>query len=299
MTTIERPPYIYGEILSRLAYVSEENEPPQLGSFLWQGATIGALLAFLSPVNGLLSNDPYYGSLFVAALPWFLAYGIGFGLLEGAIIWACAYMTGHRLNVVVRASIGVVVLVLLLFAIDFLFAKHSANANTVSVAHISIYISCGVLFGLVIGSKFDPLHEFIRGTTPPRWSFLTAITGFALRLLVILFLMYSILIFIWTLMVNFTRREFTFAVIALSHFIAALVIVFVRMPFWVLLPLALLVNFPIAVFITDVLGPDQSADRVITLGYLHVWAAFLLCRFSVPQPALLFIKKELRYYLFD
>lgn len=290
----QRPPSIFGEVL----HASEENEPSELGGFLWQGATIGAALMFAYPVAALLSITPYYGYLFVGALPLFLAEGIGFGVLEGTAIWACTYLTGHRLNALARAALGVVVLFLLLIAVNFLFSGPSPYDKDVSATvylfYIGVYSACGVIFGLVTGSRFDPLHELIRGTTPPRWGVLAAITGFALRISVILFLMYSVLILIWMLRGRADRTEFTYTVIALSHFIAAAVIVFARMPFWLLLPLALIINFPIAAYVTEVLAEDAVEMRAITLGYLHLWAAFLFCRLSVPRPAVSFFKKKSR-----
>lgn len=291
--TYQQPSYIFGEFL----YASE-NELPGVGKFLWQGATVGALLAFLWPVAGLLSTSPYYGYLFVNALPWVLAAGIGFGVLEGILIWACTYLTGHRLHALVRAVIGVVVLALLLIAWDFVFSEPSPYDKEVSAAryllNIGIYSSCGVIFGLVIGSRFDPLQELIRGTTPPRWSVLAAITGFALRIAVIFFLMLTVLILVWMLEGRAGRKELTFSVIAVSHFIAAAVIVFARMPFWLLLPLAIIVNFPTAVVVTDVLTEDESNSRALVLVYLHLWAAFLFSRMSVPKKPRFLIKKELR-----
>ena len=96
----------------------------------------------------------------------------------------------------------------------------------------------------------------------------------------------------------FDRQEFTFSVIAVSHFALAVVLVFARIPFWLLLPLAIIVNFPIVVFLSDAL-PKVEGVRVLTLIYLHLWAAFLLCRFSLPQRPFSFLKKEARYYLID
>jgi len=74
-------------------------------------------------------------------------------------------------------------------------------------------------------------------------------------------------------------------------------IVFTRMPFWLLVLLALLINFPVAALITDVL--TNEVLRGLVIAYLTVWAAFLLCRVSVPRAALSFVKKEIRYYLID
>src|SRR6185369_2146452 len=136
----------------------------------------------------------------------------------------------------------------------------------------------GVFFGLLIGSRLKPLHELARGVSPPRWQVITAITGFVLRCAVVVFLLYSVLIAIWMSRANSSRKAFVFAIIALSHFSAAAIIIFVRMPFWLLLPLALIINFPIAAWINDVIAPDDVESRTVGLSYLVVWAAFLSCR---------------------
>ncbi|HET9714129.1 MAG TPA: hypothetical protein VFP64_19745 [Pyrinomonadaceae bacterium] len=281
-------------ILSEDIYQSPRYELPGIGRFLLQGALVGALLGFAFLTEGLLSNGAYYGYLFLAALPWFLAMGIGFGLLEGAIIWACTFLTGHRLHAVLRAAIGVVVLNLLLVCAGFLFSEPSPYYKpsiTDCLLWIGRYFIYGIIFGLMIGSRFDPLPELLRGTTPPRWSVLAAITGFILRVSVIFFLMFSVLVLIWILKIwmiigGTERRELTFGVIIVSHFIAAVVILFARMPFWLLLPLAIIINCPIAAYVIDVLAEEAPETRVITVIYLHLWAAFLVCRFSVPQWAL-------------
>ena len=158
------------------------------------------------------------------------------------------------------------------------------------------YAVCGLVFGLVIGSKFRPHYELIRGTSTDRWQGLSGITGLLLRVFVIFSLMVSILCLILSTQRNFDRKEFAFAVIAVSHFALAVVIIFARIPFWLLLSLAIIVNFPIVVFLTDAL-PNVVGFRELTLIYLHLWAAFLLCRLSVPQRPLSFLKKEVRYYL--
>ena len=106
-------------ILSEDIYQSPRYELPVIGSFLLQGALVGALLWFAFLVEGLLCTGARYGYLFLRALPLFLAIGIGFGLPEGAIIWACTFLVGHRLNAVLRAAIGVVIFALLLICVYF------------------------------------------------------------------------------------------------------------------------------------------------------------------------------------
>jgi hypothetical protein len=155
------------------------------------------------------------------------------------------------------------------------------------------------MFGLVSGSKLNPLSELLRGTTPPRWVGLNGITGFLLRVLITYAMMDSTLSLIWTIQRDRSQTEFAFVAIAFGHCLAATVILFTRMPFWLLLPLALLINFPVVVLITDVLTKDIIGLKPLISAYLTLWAAFLLCRVSVPHAVLTFLKEEIRYYLID
>ncbi|HKP81590.1 MAG TPA: hypothetical protein VJT69_06215 [Pyrinomonadaceae bacterium] len=299
----QRPPHIYGEILSASVYQSPRSDLPGIGRFLLQGAAVGALIAFFWPVAGMLWHpENGYNFLLVSYLPLFLGAGILFGLCEGVTIWTCTYLAGRQINLVVRAVLGMVTLAILIFACDFLFAEPSPyykdHAVTDYLYALRIYAVCGLVFGLVIGSKFRPHYELIRGTSTDRWPGLSGVTGLLLRVFVIFSLMVSILCLILSTQGDFHRQEFAFSVIAVSHFALAVVILFARIPFWLLLPLAIIVNFPIVVFLTDAL-PNLDGVRVLTLVYLHLWAAFLLCRFSLPQRPFSFLKKEARYYLID
>jgi hypothetical protein len=105
------------------------------------------------------------------------------------------------------------------------------------------------------------------------------------------------LTFIWMALTERYGHDFVFVTIALGHCLAATVIVFTRMPFWLLLLSAVFINFPVVVLITDVLTNEIARSAVIV--YLTLWTAFLLCRVSVPHAVFSFLKKEIRYYLID
>ncbi len=297
-------PYRYGNIL--FANVTTyKNNPPGIGRCLSQGTAVGAFVGFLYPVFGMLFHpENGYNFLLMSYLPLFLVFGIGFGVLEGALIWACSYIVGHRLHALLRAVVGVISLLILLKGYNFLFAEPSPYREEVSTIEYlifyGVYTAYGILYGLVIGSRFEPVSELLRGTSPPQWLILTGLTGLALRVFVIFGLMESVLNIIWTLQrERASATYFAFGVIALVHFVAGVVIIFVRMPFWLLLPLALIINFPIVTLITDVLTETEFPLQYITIGYLGLWAVFLLTRVRVPEPAINFIKRELRYYLID
>lgn len=302
-TAYQRPPHVYREILSASVYQSPLSDLPGIGRLLLQGAAVGALLAFFSPVAGMLAHpENGYNFLLISYLPEFLVGGVLFGLCEGVTIWTCTHLAGRRINPVARAVLGLVTLALLISAYNFIFTEPSPYKEDdrvwFYVCAVYTYGVCGLVFGLVIGSRFRPHYELIRGTGEDRWPGFSGITGLLLRLFVIFSLMVSILCLILSTQRELDRQEFSFSVIAVSHFALAVVLIFARIPFWLLLPLAIIVNFPIVVFLTDAL-PKIEGARVLTLIYLHLWAAFLLCRFSLPQRPLSFLKKEARYYLID
>lgn len=262
-------------------------EPAGFGRCLSQGAAVGVVLGFTAPVDAMISDSQNgYNFLLAAWLPIFLFTGMVLGVIEGALLWAVSYITGGRLHAVIRVLLATLILTgLILLVIYIYFEPVPPNRSKVETyfSAFAWYLAYGVVFGLTIGSRFRPLYELGRGGTPPRWPVMSAITGSVLRIFVIFALMEAILFFIWVLQRERPPEEFGFAVVGLIHFALATVILFVRMPFWLLLPLSLLINFPIAALLTDVLQPDQVVYRTITLNYLALWGGFLLCRFTVPR----------------
>jgi hypothetical protein len=302
MSATARPPYVYGEILSRSLY-QPLYDLPGFGRCLSQGIVAGAFASFLFPVLAMLSHpENGYNFLLIAWLPFILATGMGFGVFEGAAIWACCYIAGRRLKALTRAALGIVVLPILLVTFNYFYSDEPARYSGSLrewLPFIAFYCAVGAMFGLVSGSKLNPLSELLRGTTPPRWVGLNGITGFLLRVLITYAMMDSTLSLIWTIQRDRSQTEFAFVAIAFGHCLAATVILFTRMPFWLLLPLALLINFPVVVLITDVLTKNMIGLKPIIIAYLTLWGAFLLCRVSVPHAVLTFLKKEIRYYLID
>lgn len=297
-----RPPYIYGEIMSRSLCQSPLYELPGFGRCLSQGMVVGAFVSFLFPLLGMiLDRENGYNFLLIFWLPVILATGMGFGLFEGLFLWAFSYIAGHRLNAFARVAVGMVVIAILIVTFDYFYSDrpiiHNGSLRLWLRLIAFFFFPAGVVFGLVSGSKFNPVSELLRGTTPPRWLALNGITGFFLRVLVIYATMDSTLMLIWTTQLEGRQHEAIFIAIAVCHCIAASVILFTRMPFWLLLLLALLINFPVAVLITDVLTNQIARNAVIA--YLILWTVFLLCRVSVPPAVLSFVKKEIRYYLID
>lgn len=259
------------------------SEMPDIGRYLSQGAVVGLIPGFHLPLLGILAHpENGYNIFLIAWLPLFLAAGTISGLFEATIIWACSYITGRRLHFVVRIVCAIALTAISLVILCDLFSDETPTTKEYLIFFAN-FLPYGVIFGLVIGSGFRPGHELLRGTTPPQRPLANGITGLILRVLVVYALMTSVLILIDLLNRTDSRKEVVFTIIAVSHFMAAAVILFARLPFWLLLPLAVVINVPIAVFITDVLTGDNEIARSIVLTYLLLWAAFVSGRWRSTE----------------
>lgn len=270
---------------------SLRDEPPDIATYLSQGAVVTAPLGFLSLVGGMLSH-PHNGYNFflMLFLPSFVFGAMVLGAFEGTIIWACTYFAGRRLNIGLRACIGLIVHAAVMNLIVLLYGGRATYqedvSTTVYLLGIFYYFVFGVVFGLLVGSRFEPIYEFIRGTTSTPWlSVETGLTGFALRVAVLFGFMESVLSLIWQHQREEISSEQTMALIAVIHFVVAGVIVFARMPIWLLVPLALLVNVPIVLYFTEVLTGNDGGMRILTIFYLSVWFVFLATRLIGMSPS--------------
>lgn len=259
-------------------------EQPGVATFLLQGAMVGGLLGFLSLVVGMLSHpDNGYNFFLMFYLIPFVLSGMVLGAFEGSIIWGCTHVAARRLHIILRGFIGLVVHAGVMTLMTVVLAEHFVPEKDPSTADylvaIGYYIGFGVVFGLVVGSRFEPWYELFRGTpTASSVRVETGLSGFILRVVVIFGFMESVLNLIWQQQRNEVSSEQTIAVIAVIHFILAGVLVFARMPTWLLVQLALLVNFPIVLFITDVLTTNDTGMRILSIFYLTIWFVFLVTR---------------------
>lgn len=281
--TDERPLHLDGRILSHEVYAARA-EQPGIATFLSQGAVVGALIGFLSLVNGMVSHpeNGYNFFLMLYLLP-FLLSGMILGAFEGSIIWACTHWVRHRLHILLRACIGIVVHAALMTLMTVVLAERVVPQTDASTADyvwaICLYLVFGLIFGLIVGSRFEPFYELVRGTTSTPWLCVeTGLTGFALRVVVIFGFMESVLNLIWQQQRHENNAEQTLAIIAVVHFVAAGVIVFTRMPTWLLVQFALLVNIPIVLFMTEVLTSNDGGMQILSIFYLTIWFVFLVTR---------------------
>jgi hypothetical protein len=263
------------------------DELPSLGTFVSQAAVVGGFAGFVSLALSITleSQSGYNFFLLFYLLPLVLA-GMFYGAFEGSIIWACTRAAGHQLPVVLRGCIGIGVHVFFVTLTGLLAPKPAVLAENppglIYLYGIWIYIGYGLLLGAITGSRFDPWSELFRGTTTTPWRCMASgLTGLALRPVVIFGFMESVLYLIYEQQRGESQSQYTIAVIAVVHFTAAGVIVFTRMPTWLLVQLALIVNFPVLLFITDVLAPDDPTPmRLLSFIYLGIWFAFLVTRVS-------------------
>jgi len=292
--------YVYGEILSRSVYAAAD-EPPGAARCISQGAAVGVLLSFVSPISNMLMQPPdSYNLFFIAFLPLYLGGGLLFGAFHGAVIWACTHIDGHRLNVLVRVCLSLGILGAFIAAYSYLCETKSPYYGQPSYLNcllgFGLYMAYGLVFGVVTGSRFQPAYELVRGMTSlPHRSVLTGITGLVLRGVVVFALMESILNLIYVQQHGESKPiECTVALVAVLHFLAATVVVFARMPFWILVQVALLINFPIIVFITEVVTANDAALRQLSIVYLVLWAAFVFSRMGLPDALLDHLKSQIR-----
>jgi hypothetical protein len=298
--------YLYGGILYQR--VSEPDSRPQsqragIGTFLSQGLTIGALIFFLIPLFIVLAYPHGYNFLVVPFLPMILAFGMAVGLVQGLGIWGCTRLARHNPGRPLRAAIGVIIFAIILAGYCFAFPSRFYIKETADLTEylkaMGIFAAIGVTYGLFTGSRLRPWRVLVREaeSLPPGSWLITGITGVVLRLAIVFFLMESILIVVWQ--VNFPQHDLAFALIALGHFAAALLIVSIRLRFWLLLLLAVIINLPVVTLLTDVLEEANLFMWYLTVSYLTAWAAFLISRCRLTYSALAFVNQEIRYYLID
>lgn len=263
-----------------------DDELPGFGAFLSQGAVVGALMGFATLTYSMItqSRNAYSFFLMLALLPSLL-YGMVFGAFEGSLIWICTRFAGRRLHFLLRGFVGVGVHVTLMTLVGLLVEKSSPpleDSATVNYFYgIWFYIGYGLLLGVVTGSRFEPWYELSRGTITTPWRVVaTGLTGIALRVVVIFAFMQSVLYLIWAQEGITVRSEYRIAVMAVIHFVVAGVIVFARMPSWLLVLLAVIINLPVILFVTEVLATDRGPMRMLTFIYLAIWFAFLVTRLS-------------------
>lgn len=301
----ESSSYVYQGVVYEKVTPSNSPQPrPHVGilTCLSQGVVTGAVMIFLLCCYSILSQPQngfnfYYPVFF----PIFLCWGIVPGLLEGVVLGACTKVAGHNLRTFTRAIVGATVLLTPYAVLIFLFLASEGPHERASdyLIPTTVVAAIGAMFGLFTGSHLDFWRELTRGVewVPGKSQLLTGFTGLFLRLAIIFFLMESTLGVL--VLQPASSRDFVLVSIALVHFIAASVIVFARLRFWLLLQLALVINFPLVAYVLEVAKDDEFVIWYAGVSYLIAWAAFLIVRSQYTYRALDSLKEEIRYYLID
>lgn len=299
--------YVYrGVVYQRL---TEPQSTPRshhtgFGACLAQGLSVGAVLVFVLTVISLLSSPTNgYNFYVILFFPLILCYGLVPGFVQALVIWLCIRLAGHDLRWFTRLLISALVFAISYAAVLASFGfTYSQNPDLTSyLMPIGIAGAFGAPFGVITGSRLKLWRELVRGndSVPFKARFVTGFTGLILRAAVVFFLMESILELIVVLQVNFKENDLIFALVALAHFMAAFVITFSRVRFWVLLPLAVLINVPIFTQINFLLTEAHVVFFYLCVGYLSAWAVFLIARCPLTYKALAMLTEEFKYYLID
>ena len=294
-------PARYGSILS---YVGNST-PPGIGTFLSQGVAAGAMVYFFFPLlMVLLYPSVGYNLWFVPFVACFVVLGMVLGIIEALIVWGCTKIDGDNFNPAIRAALPTGIAILI-FAVIYYRNVASYPYYDRPVLSTDLLVAAAfllpplVIIGFVTGSRLRPWRALTSGSEVTRSRALAAATGVILRSLIVFGAMNAVIALVSTLKAEFRQSDLIFALISLVHFVTAAVIVFTRIRFWIVVQLALIINFPVVLLITEVLNNQPAGMRYAPVGYLAIWAAFLLARWRATYEALNCLKEEFRYYLID
>lgn len=227
---------------------------------------------------------------FLLALP---PLGVAAGLIVGLILWAGMEMAGDKLNTVFRSIIAAIMVGLGWLAFSVLLDRPLPPPTW----GLSMILAPGIGIGLVTGSRLRLWHELVRKGDPvgPTLGVLAGLTGVLLRLTVAYWCMGWLVLLIAILQSPDPQEINVFWwIFVFGHFAAGSVLVFARVKTDVLLPLAVSANAPMVAVLLKF-----PWSQYVVIGYLALWAVFLLTRWRQTQVALSVLNEEFRYYLID
>lgn len=264
------------------------------GSFV---LLIARILFVYTPSNGW----------FMLFLPFLLVFGLATGVPAGLLIWAGTKVTRGPLHTINRCVIGVLVLSLGWFLL-WLFWLGQDTSPELQLWALPVILVPGVLIGLITGSRLRPGRELIRGgeANSTVLKILAGLTGSVLRVVVVFLFLATVIAVVCLFQEYFLgsspppeylRKGLFWYTLAFGHFAAGLVVLFARIRFWLLARLTLIATTPViaSLFVPEMIAPV----RYVIIGYLGMWAMFLLTRWRQTDVALSALKKEVRYYLID
>ena len=243
----------------------------------------------------LLDPDPHK---FVVAvvLPIVLAVGMGVGVVAGLAIFACAQRWLHWIE---RSLIALFILFIGFFSITFALIWQTRGLDQ-DIWMLGFMLFAGLAAGVITGSNLRRALRDQGEPVAPKPVVAAAITGLMLRMAVIILFIESVvgLFYMDQASYEFVPEDTLWTLILFTHFAFALVVVFVRLKFWVLLPLTMIVTSPIVAI--PFRFPEIAPPVLyLIIGYLALWKLFVLSRCRVVYSALSVLNEEAHYYLID
>ena len=243
----------------------------------------------------LLVPDPY-NFYYVFVVPVLLFFGAVAGLIIGLSLWIGMETGTSTLKTASRSLIGVVILALGWLALSSSFGW-PLRSPELQFWGLALVIAPGIVIGFATGSRLRLWHELVRqgDRVGAVLGVFASLTGLVLRLAVPFLFMASAIALIGIVQAGGPQPiPVVWWALMAAHFTAATVLVFVRVKTDVLLPLAVIANAPIVAVLFKV-----PWLQYVVIGYLALWAVFLLTRWRQTQAAVSVLKEEFRYYLID
>lgn len=298
--------YVYDGIeYRRITEQKVETKRQRAGllSCLSQGVTTGSILIFLVTALSIVDRPDYYSFGVIQYFPLYLVYGVGTGLVQGLVLWACGRLVGHNLRWYMRmivaglvVAIPYTVMLLIVFSLEVI-----KNQYSLFLLVALVMAAIGATFGLLTGSRFSPWRQLVRGDDSlpvGSWLF-TGATGLLLRVAIVFFLMVAFLAAIIVSNSRIWEAEFIWPILFLLHFQFAFAVAFLKLRFWMLLTLAVVLNIPVIILLNYLAKEAPAFAVYICTGYLGAWVLFLISRCPPTYVVFDFLKQEFKYYLID
>lgn len=291
-------------VRERRVYLPNRSSQPGIATLISQSITGLFLGSFLVELVWILFRFDQYNGLVVLRLPFVMMFGVLAGPLVGLLIWTFSKLAGAPLHVINRSAIATLISAAGWFAVWLLSISDTPSPEA-QLWLLEAIVIPGVVMGLVTGSRLRLWRELVR-PGEARGKVLTLLAGFTgmiLRVPVVFLFMTSLLLLISELQVDYLLNEFALAslapvVLTFAHFTLGVVVLFGRMRFSVLALLTAIALSPMLVSLTNWVRV-QPETHYIFIGYLAVWAMFLLTRWRQTQVAFSVLNEEFRYYLID
>jgi hypothetical protein len=225
-------------------------------------------------------------------------FAVVIGIPAGLFVWAGFELAGNTLNNTYRSIIAVLIIVPVLAAFA-LFLNVPLPPKHEQLWVLAMVLVPGIGIGLVTGSHLHLGHELVRGgdRVGTVLGVFAGITGVMLRLKVVVLFMASAITLICALQSpEFRELHRLWSLLMFAHFAGGMALLFTRLKGDVLVPLGVIVNAPV---IAAVVQCPFPAFRYLAIGYLALWAVFLLTRWRQTQVAFSVLNEEFRYYLID